>query len=277
MEKRDVIGIIPAGGYGTRMAPFKVWKELIHVGYKEAEINNERQLVPKVVAEYTVEGMADAGAKQIIMILNEQKYELFKFFGNGSNYGTNISYTCQDTNKLLTGMPVAMDTAYYWLKDKTVFMGMPDTIVEPFDAFKSLYQFHLEKAADLTIGVLPTSTPTRLAPVLIDKKTSHVLNIYDKPKFTKIYNTWNIAIWSPKFTELMHEYVLEAEKSVKAKTELLLTDVFLKAIDSGLEVYGHMFEEGHLYDLGDIKQFVACRLEIEREILLGEQKKQDSK
>ncbi len=141
---------------------------------------------------------------------------------------------------------------------------------------------HIERDADLTIGVLPTSTPTRLAPVLIDKKTNHVLNIYDKPKATNIYNTWNIAIWSPKFTKLMHEYVLNAEQDmlengIKERKELLLTDVFLKAIEEKLQVYGHMFEEGNLYDLGDIKQFVKCRLEIEKEVFLAQEKTQHSK
>lgn len=263
MENDNIIGIIPAGGYGTRMHPFKVWKELIHVGYKEMKVGDSTMLIPKIVGEYTLEGMVEAGASLLVLVLNERKYDVFRFFGDGSYYGTDIAYTCQNTNLPITGMPVAIDTAYKLAKGKTVFMGMPDTITEPYDSFQKLYDFHVIKDSDLTLGVFPTDHPTKLAPVLIEEETGRVLNIFDKPKETDIYNTWSMAIWSDKFTDLLHQFVLKAYQNGESK-ELLLSDVFLGAIKDGLKVNGLFFAEGNYHDLGDINQFVSSRISIEK-------------
>ena len=263
-DNGSLVGIIPAGGFGKRMRPFKMWKELIPVGYKVHKTGEEIKHIPKVLAEYTLENMVSAGARNIIMVLNEQKNELFRYFGDGNDYNASMAYLCQDSDQPLTGMPVALDTAYLWVKDKTVLMGMPDTIAEPFNSFSQLINTHEEKKADLTLGIFPTNCPQRLAPVMIDKDTGKVKAIFDKPRKTNIYNTWSIAVWSSEFTRLLHEYVEAARSNPGShKKELLLSDVFVEAINQGLGVYGHVFSEGAYHDLGDINEFVPLRQKIE--------------
>ncbi|GAE87560.1 nucleotidyltransferase family protein [Acetivibrio straminisolvens] len=233
----------PGRRLGTRMKPFKLWKELIPVGYKEYSDGQKSKFIPKLIAEYTIDNMVRAGAKRIVMVLNEQKIELLRFFGNGSLNGASIAYLCQDTSRNITGMPIAIDEGYRWLKDCTVMMGMPDTIVEPFDCFKQLLEMSNEKKADLTLGVFPTNKPHRLAPVVINSNTSKVEIIYDKPKETRIFNTWNIAVWSNRFTELLHEYVWDyVSKKENTGTEILLSDIFNAAIKEGLNVYAKFFK-----------------------------------
>lgn len=266
--KDEAIGIIPAGGSGKRMAPFKVWKELIHVGYKKIKIGDCIKLIPKIVAEYTIENMVDAGAEKIVMVLNDQKYDVFRFFRDGSDYGTSMVYTCQNADASVTGMPVAIDSAYPWVKGKTVFMGMPDTIVEPFDSFKSLFDFHKAKNADLTLGVFPTKTPYKFAPVSIEDKTSRVTDIFDKPKNTNVCNTWGMAVWSANFTELLHEHVQRVSASERDSVkEILLSDIFLEAVHKKMNVYGLLYPEGSYHDLGDINDFISSRTKIENSII----------
>jgi glucose-1-phosphate thymidylyltransferase len=260
----NLVGIVPAGGFGKRMRPLKIWKELIPVGYKTHIEDEKEKHVPKVIAEYTLENMINAGAEKIVMVLNEQKTELFRFFGDGSDYGSSMAYVCQESSFPFYGMPIAFNAAYKWIRNSTVLMGMPDTIVEPFDCFEILLEMHEQKKSDLTIGVFPTNRPNRLAPVSIDPVTGRVKAVYDKPKSTKIHNTWNVAVWSGRFTELLHGYVQEYISNLEnASNEMLLSDVFNQAIKENLEVYGHFFSNGWCYDLGNIDEFIQSRHRIE--------------
>lgn len=264
----EIIGIIPAGGFGKRMMPFRIWKELIHVGYRTIEKEDGLTHIPKVVSEYTLENMIEAGASKIVIVINEQKSDVFRFFANGENYNVNILYACQDWGSKFSGMPIAIDTPYPWTKNHTILMGMPDTIVEPFDSFKQLIKYHDEKKSDLTIGVFPTHCPERLAPVVIDKKTGRVKKIYDKPKNTSIYNTWSIVAWSNVFTEFLHNYVNDVlEGKRESGKEILLSDIFTAAVEEGLEVYGLFYPNGVYHDLGDINEFIISRHKIENSIL----------
>ncbi|QNU66079.1 hypothetical protein EHE19_014480 [Ruminiclostridium herbifermentans] len=264
----DIIGIIPSGGLGKRMKPFRAFKELTTVGSRIYESNGEMREIPKVLGEYTIENMVRAGVSNLVIVINENKSELLRFYGNGSQYKTNIVYACQDMDSDLYGMPVAFEEAYPWIRNKTVFMGMPDTIVLPFECFEVLYDVHKENKSDLTLGVFPTDNPQSLAPVEYDLKTKRVLKIYDKPKEIDINNTWNIAIWSKRFTELIHEYYCEELSKVQDKKEIILSDIFNLAIHRNFEVFCHFFAEGQCFDLGNIKEYNSTKLMVENSSLL---------
>ncbi|EGD47003.1 Nucleotidyl transferase [Ruminiclostridium papyrosolvens DSM 2782] len=262
--EKNLVGIIPAGGFGKRMMPFKMWKELIPVGYKICSASEENGVVPKVVAEYTLENMLCAESKKIVFVINDQKTELLRFFGNGEQYDSNIAYVCQDSKTGFYGLPFAIDAAYMWTKNQTVLMGMPDTINEPLDCFSRLVEVHGENKADLTLGVFPTDHPCRLAPVILDENTGRVLKIYDKPKKTDVFNTWNIAVWSSNFTELLHLMVKDFMSSEQnKKTEMLLSNIFNAAIENGMNVHGVYFPDGRCHDLGTLEDLIKTRSQIE--------------
>lgn len=263
MQQDRVIGVIPSGGLGVRMKPYRALKELTTIGFRYAEKNGEHIRIPKVLGEYTLENMILSGAEDIAIIINENKSELVKFYGNGKQYNASIVYSCQDTDAALYGMPVAFDNCYSWIKNATVLMGMPDTIIFPSSCFSVLMDLYREKNADLVLGVFPTDHPTSLAPVEFDEKSKRIINIYDKPKETDIYNTWNIAVWSGKFTELIHNYVEKEMKTASGKTEIIISDIFSQAIKNGLNVYCNFFADGKCFDLGDITNYDALKAEIE--------------
>jgi glucose-1-phosphate thymidylyltransferase len=260
----ELIGLVPAGGLGKRIYPLRLWKELIPVGYKNCIVNNEQVEVPKVIAEYTVEHMIKTGTTKLVMVVNEHKSELVRFFGQGFSYNTNIAYVCQDVNSPHYGLPIALNTTYPWIKDHTVMMGMPDTIIEPADCFIRVLKMHKEKRSDLTLGIFPTSHPHRLDPVSIHSGTAKIETIYGKPKTTNIFNTWGIAIWNNNFTNLLHNEVEKymADTNNQGK-EMVLSNLFNLAIAKGMAVYGQFFPEGIFYDLGNISEFVALKNKIE--------------
>lgn len=238
----NVVAIIPAAGKGSRLWPFPCPKELFPVGYQDIEINGVVEKRPKVVSQYLIEHMVDAGAERIFIILGEGKADIMSYYGDGRRFGTNISYLFQEE---LNGMPFAIDLARCWLNGETVLFGMPDTIIEPLDSFERLLAFHQQSEAVLTLGLFPTDNPSKFGMVETDSN-HNVTYTVDKPQNTDLTNMWGTACWSPEFTELIHEYL---EFAYRGK-EIVLGDVFDYALKKGLPVKGFVFEDGQYIDIG---------------------------
>lgn len=242
-KRQNIVGIIPAAGKGSRLAPFPCPKELFPVGYQDYAVNGTMQKRPKVVSQYLIENIIAAGAEIIYIIVGEGKSDIMKYYGNGSRFGINICYLYQEE---LSGMPGALALAAPWVKDATVVFGMPDTIIEPADAFNTLVQNHNSNAADLTLGLFLTQTPSKFGMVDMDEQ-GNIKYTVDKPVATKLTNMWGCACWSPDFTALMLEF-LKNNKYVGK--EIVLGDVFNFALESHMKVKGILFNEGQYIDIG---------------------------
>ena len=248
--KREAVAVIPAGGLGQRTKQCQTWKELIPLGYKSIKRENSGEFkVPKVISEYIIENIKSAGVSNVFIVINNQKTELMRFFGDGSLYGVNMAYLIQDLSKNIYAMPVALDIAYPYVKDKDILFGMPDTIVRPDNSFDELYKYYIKEDLDLALGVFPTTNTKELAPVTMGEN-GMILDIKDKPKKSNILNTWNIAVWSPRFTQHLHEMVEEYIKDERYRDgELLMSKVFLEAAKKGLKSKGFIFNSGMCYDI----------------------------
>lgn len=243
----NIVGLIPAAGRGSRLAPFPCPKELFPVGYQDYKVGGQIERRPKVISQYLVEELISAGAQRIFIILGEGKHDIMSYYGAGRRFGTNVAYLFQEQ---LRGMPFALDLAYPWLKGETVLFGMPDTIVEPKDAYVRLINHHREAEADLTLGIFDTDTPWKFSPVQINDQ-GRVLSIVDKPKETQLRNTWGICCWGPGFTEMMHRYLAALAPDSQ---EVVLADVFNSALNQGLTVHGMHFEGGQYLDIGTAEE-----------------------
>lgn len=68
----DIVGILPAGGRGTRIEPLPCSKEIFPIGFGKVEgTDNVR---PKAVSQYLLEKMRKAGVKKAYFILREGKW-----------------------------------------------------------------------------------------------------------------------------------------------------------------------------------------------------------
>ena len=243
MTVRQVTAIVPAAGKGTRLAPFPCPKELYPIGFQKFTVGESVQQRPKVISQYIVEHLVGAGATELFIILGDGKQDIMSYYGDGHRFGVRIGYLFQEQ---LNGMPFAIDLAYPWAKGSDVVFGMPDTIVQPDNAFEIALKRHRQTSSDLTLGLFPTATPQKFGMVEFDEN-DRVLSTIDKPKSSDLTHMWGFACWSDRFTELLHEFTT---KNTGATKELVLGDVFNLALDRGMRVSSVRFDAGKYIDIG---------------------------
>ena len=87
----SLVGLIPSAGRGSRLAPLPTPKELYPVGYQEIDIDGVIEKRPKVISQYLVENLREAGVERIYIILGEGKSAIMEYYGNGSRFGVEIA------------------------------------------------------------------------------------------------------------------------------------------------------------------------------------------
>lgn len=242
-----IVGIIPAAGKATRLYPFPCPKELFPIGYQDFMINGSIQKRPKVISQYLVENMINAGASRVVIILGEEKQDVMKYYSDGNRFKIDVAYLYQEK---LQGMPFALNLAKSWINNDIVLFGMPDTIIEPKDAFYQLLNFQTKTNADLTLGLFKTENPSKFGMVESDNQ-GNICKIIDKPTQTKLDYMWGCAVWSRSFTDFLYEFLLLHPFNGE---EIVLGDVFSAALLNGLAVKALRFPAGKYIDIGTVDE-----------------------
>jgi len=252
----SLVGLLPAGGAGRRLAPFRYPKELLPIVFDRLEDDPEA-VRPRAVSEYALQAFAAAHVERCIVIIAPWKLELVSYLGDGREFDLSLAYVMQDRAR---GLPAAVDLAYPWTAGHDVCFAMPDTVLSPRNAIALLYEFFLQQGADLALAVFPTNEPERLGPVQLDG--DRVLRVFDKPLRPVTRNTWGAAIWSTHFTEMLHQELATAAPS---EEERAIGNLFAIAIDRGLAVRGLYFAQGAFADVGTpqgIRRFLEGSLRV---------------
>ncbi len=158
----------------------------------------------KPVAEFVLDNLRAAETGHVVVIVNETKHQLIGYFGDGHRFGLDISYVVQEQDgtegaSTSPGLAGALDCGYHLVKDKTVFFGMPDTLMEPQDVFAVLRR-SAEDGDDAVLALFPTSRPEKFGMVRLDDEDRGV-EVIDKPRQTTLVYMWGCIMWRPRFTE----------------------------------------------------------------------------
>jgi glucose-1-phosphate thymidylyltransferase len=246
---RQVIGLLPAGGRATRIAPLPMSKELYPVGFRRTE----EGVRPKVVCHYLLEKMRQAGISKAYLVLRPGKWDIPDYFGDGTMLEMNLAYL---TVHRPFGVPYTLDQAYPFVQDAVVALGFPDILFQPQDAFVKVLVRQAEEGVDVVLGLFPTEQPSNAGMVDFDQ-TGRVRCVIEKPLQTNLRYMWAIATWTPKFTHFMHEYLKAIApryssnlESTAPRSELPIGDVIQAAIDQGFRVEAEVFKEGRYLDIG---------------------------
>lgn len=128
---RDMWGIIPAAGSGSRMQPLAISKELLPVGSR-VEDGVER---PRAVSEYLVDRMICAGVNKVCFVISPSKADIMRYYGSRP-CAADIVYAVQPHP---LGLCDAVFRAAPLIReDERVAIGLPDTIWFPEDALSRL-------------------------------------------------------------------------------------------------------------------------------------------
>jgi glucose-1-phosphate thymidylyltransferase len=245
----DFVGLIPAAGKATRLAPFRYPKELLPIGYELTAAGGAR---PRAVAEYGVEAIKAAGIDHMFFVVAPWKLDVITYFGDGAQLGVSIGYLYQEEAR---GLPHAIDIAHPWTGGRHVALVLPDTILSPADALARLRARYLDSDADLALAVFPTEQAWRLGPVVLCG--GNVERVLDKPRGPAPANTWGAAIWGERFSCLLHEGLAQTGPQ---PGEPVLGQFFDLAVRRGLKAVAVEFPGGSFEDAGTGEGIVRCGL-----------------
>ena len=224
MAKKEMKGIILAGGTGSRLFPLtKV---------------TSKQLLPvynKPMIQYPLETLMKAGITDfLIIVAPDHAGDFLKCLGSGKEYGCHFTYEIQDKPE---GIAQAFLIAEDFIDDANVTLILGDNLYE--DDFTEAIQT-FEKGG--RIFAKKVEDPQRFGVVEFDENNK-AISIEEKPKFPKSeYSVTGLYIFDNS--------VVQKAKDLKFsdRGELEITDInnlFLK--EGSLDV---AFVEGEWFDTG---------------------------
>lgn len=251
--QREVVGLMPAAGKASRISPLPCSKELLPVGFRLSEENGG--VCPKVISHYLLEAMQTANIHKVYVILRHGKWDIPSYYGDGKMLKMHFAYLMMN---LPFGVPYTLDQAYPFVGEALVALGFPDMIIHPEDAFVRLLSKQAESSADIVLGLFPAARPHKTDMVEVNGD-GRVVSIQIKPEETQLLYAWELAVWTPDFTNFMHDYLLSRQKSRREsrtdfkreeQTELQVSDIIQAAIEKDMHVDTVLFKDGNCLDIG---------------------------
>jgi glucose-1-phosphate thymidylyltransferase len=251
-----VKALILSGGAGTRLRP------ITHTSAK--------QLVPvanKPILFYGIESMADAGIKEIGIIVGDNHAEIRDAVGDGSRWGVEVTYIQQDAP---LGLAHCVLIAADFLGDDDFVMYLGDNLLQQtVREFVERYEARLSQSSQPTldegdvgppaaqIHLMEVPDPRQFGVADLDAE-GRVLRLIEKP----VDPPSNLALVGVYlFDKRIHEAVRGIEPS--ARGELEITDAIQWLIDHGHPVHSHRLS-GWWIDTGKLTPLLeANRLVLE--------------
>ena len=248
MRTDDVIGLIPCAGHATRIAPLPCSKELLPVGLNRTPDGSSR---PKVVSHYLLEKMRRGGVSKAFFILRKGKWDIPQYYGNGAAVGVDLGYLITDKTY---GPPYTLDEAYPFVREARVALGFPDILFEPGNAYARTLERLTATGADVVLSLYRPHKIQASDMIAIDR-AGRVRELIVKPNETKLTWGWIFAVWTPRFTEFMHEYLTAPRTAAQRPgaglpPELSVGHVIQAAVSEGLLIQSVVFRRRSYLDIG---------------------------
>ncbi len=238
---QETIALIPAAGRATRLGVLPCSKELYPIG-----LQDDASGLPKVAGHFLLERLRAAGITRAYIVLRPGKWDIPTYFGDGAKFGMTLAYLMMGAP---FGAPYTLDQAWPFVRHARIALGFPDILFEPFDAYTRLLVRQTQTGADVVLGLFAADRPHKSDMVELDSRDA-VIRILIKPPTTKLHYSWMLAVWSPGFTAFMHDYLAAALPNQTRMRELFVGDVMQAALDAGLKIEAHRFDDGHAIDIG---------------------------
>jgi len=227
-------GLILSGGKGTRLRPLT---------YTSA-----KQLVPvanKPVLFYGIEALVEAGIREIGIVVGDTQAEIRGAVGDGSRWGTKITFIEQDAP---LGLAHAVRISESFIDNQPFVMYLGDNLLNkgivPF-----VEQFtRLKPAAQILLTPVPDPQMFGVA----ELKDGKVTRLVEKPKEPKS----DLALVG---VYMFGAEIFESVRRIKPsfRNELEITDAIQDLIDRGLTVTPHLVD-GWWKDTGKLEDMLEA-------------------
>jgi glucose-1-phosphate thymidylyltransferase len=233
-------GLILSGGKGTRLRPLT--------------FTQAKQLVPvanKPVLFYGIEALAEAGIREIGIVVGDTRDEIIEACGDGRRWRVRITYIEQSEP---LGLAHAVLISERFLGRDNFVMYLGDNILK--SGIKSLVkEFKRQKPNSL---ILLTEVPNPRMFGVAELRDGKVFRLVEKPKRPKS----NLALVGVYMFDF---HIFEAARAIKPswRNELEITDAIQYLVDRGHVVIPHLVS-GWWKDTGKIEDLLeANRLILE--------------
>ncbi len=263
LKMKKTAGIIPCAGMGSRLGRLPFSKELYPIGQKK----EGGKTVPKVVCDYLIDQMTEAGISDIHFVLRKGKWDIPGYYGGGLSGGFNACYHIADYGY---GVPFSVNQVFPFIKDRTVVFGFPDILFRPENAYQRL----LERLDDndepaIVLGVMPVSKPEKWDMVELDNEQNVKRLVIKSAHGKQLSYGWTIAAWNPGFSEFLNKRIsqLLTEKTSMEfeEDEIHFGHIVMDAVDMGFTVKGVIFDNGRCLDIGTPEDLSASTLFLNRD------------
>ena len=233
-------GLILSGGKGTRLRPLT---------YTSA-----KQLVPvanKPILFYGIEAIADAGIRDIGIVVGDTQAEIRAAVGDGSRWGVRVQYIEQDAPR---GLAHAVKISRDYIGDVPFVMYLGDNLLNR-GITHFVQEFERSKPA---AQILLTRVPDPQQFGVAQLENGKVVRLVEKPK-EPIGDLALVGVY------MFGPEVFESVNRIKPsfRNELEITDAIQDLIDRGLTVRPHLVD-GWWKDTGKLEDMLeANRLILE--------------
>ncbi len=239
-EELTMRAVVLAGGFGTRITP------LTHSTPKPM-----LPLAGKPILEHIVELLRSHGFCDLVILLYFQPDAIRGYFGDGSDFGVNITYTLPPEDYGTAG---ALRYARDRLEWNDTFLVMSGDLLTDAD-LSALVRFHREKGAVATLGLTTVSDPLQFGIVITDSE-GRVVKFLEKPGWGEVFSdSINAGI-----------YVMEPEvfdHIPKRQPYDFGRDLFPRLLEGGKPLYGCLLK-GYWRDVGDTTSYWHANADILR-------------
>jgi NDP-sugar pyrophosphorylase family protein len=235
--------VILAAGKGSRLAPFTdiIPKPLMPIAVRE-----DGSFV--TIIEHLLRQIRAAGIRRVFIVVN-YKAELIMSYVKEGEYGdTSISYLYQSA---LDGNGGAFYRAQPFLEEgESVLISDCDNYISDPEVLRTMTEFHLQRAPEITVGVSRVQRPEKFA--IIKTSEGRAADIKEKPRDSTAWGNLaksGIMILSAKMAARERSIALTAEG------EYTTTQMIKWALEQGRKVELFSIEQ-NFHDIGTWDEYI---------------------
>ena len=235
--------VVMAGGFGTRIQPLtnSLPKPMLPI-------------INKPMMERTMMTLKELGITEFIVLLYFKPEIIQNYFGDGSDFGINITYVVPDDDYGTAG---AVKLAQEHIGDDN-FIIISGDLVTDFD-FQKIFDYHNSKNSKITITLTSVDNPLEFG-VVIANENGKIEKFLEKPSWGEVFSdTINTGIYIIE-PEIL-DYIPLKENYDFAK------DLFPKLMREGIDIMAG-YAKGYWRDVGNPESY----REVYEDILSGKVK-----